>query len=95
MPFAGRLRYFSQAWSQITSDNFVLSTINGYKIPFSKSPTQKSEPKASPVIDPGAMQTALKNVLEIGAVRKCKESKGQFISGIFLVPKSNGEMRLI
>lgn len=41
------------------------------------------------------MQRALKNVLEIGAVRKCKESKGQFISGIFLVPKSNGEMRLI
>ncbi|CAG5092667.1 Protein of unknown function, partial [Cotesia congregata] len=35
---------FSQAWSSITSDSFILSTISGYKIPFLSTPVQNSEP---------------------------------------------------
>ena len=41
------------------------------------------------------MQEALCHVLDLGAIVKCKEVQGQFLSSIFLIPKSNGKMRLI
>lgn len=95
MQTAGRLQYFTQAWSTITSDNFVLSAISGYKIPFINIPIQSAEPQQSQSENGSMMQVAIEHLLGIGAIRKCFDTEGQFLSNVFLVPKSNGKMRLI
>ena len=91
--FAGRLKHFTQAWSKITSDNFNLSAISGYKIPFSSTPTQSTEPSNHLMTgaEDAAMQEAVEDLLALGVVKRCQEVVGQFVSSIFLVPKSNGK----
>ncbi|CAG5077997.1 Protein of unknown function, partial [Cotesia congregata] len=42
--FAGRLRYFLKAWKSITSDEFVIQCVKGYKIPFKSIPVQNCLP---------------------------------------------------
>lgn len=97
MRVPGRLSHFTQAWSTITSDSFILSIISGYKIPFLSIPVQYSEPPEFSGSDSDifAMAEAVNHLLNIGAIRKCNYTKGQFVSSIFLVPKSNGKKRLI
>lgn len=94
---AGRLKYFLHAWSSITSDAFILETISGYKIPFSSTPTQSFIPTNDNFSnnDKIKMQEAINDLLSIGAIQECTEENGQFLSGIFLVPKKNGKMRFI
>ncbi|CAG5109271.1 Protein of unknown function [Cotesia congregata] len=41
---AGQLKYFLHAWSNITSDPFILEIISGYKIPFTMTPIQSFIP---------------------------------------------------
>ena len=41
------------------------------------------------------LNLAIKHLLQIGAVSICSPSKDQFISKIFLVPKSDGTSRLV
>lgn len=42
-----------------------------------------------------AIQSEISHLLKIEAVRSCSSENGQFISSIFLVPKSNGGQRFI
>ena len=48
-----------------------------------------------PGVDDAAMQKAVEELLALGVVKRCQEVAGQFVSSIFLVPKSNGKWRLI
>lgn len=41
------------------------------------------------------MKVEIDHLLQIHAIRKCKPVHGQFISDIFLIPKSDGSMRFI
>lgn len=42
-----------------------------------------------------SLDKSVSDLLKIGAVSKCEPSDDQFISNIFLVPKSDGSMRFI
>lgn len=95
--YAGRLHLFRDQWSLITEDRTVLSWIDGYKIPFSSpviqnyipsTPTQSNEEKIR-------FTEAIGDLLNIGAISICEPCEGQFISSIFLTPKSNGKFRFI
>ncbi|KAI8428154.1 hypothetical protein MSG28_002401 [Choristoneura fumiferana] len=82
----------------ITDDSTIIDTILGYKIPFICEPHQNLEtyPKLSLSKDENIyIEKELSRLTKIKAIRPCKSSEGQFISSIFVVPKSNGEKRLI
>ncbi|XP_043494107.1 uncharacterized protein LOC122519008 [Polistes fuscatus] len=79
---AGRLKNFLHAWSNITSDPFILESISGYKIPFTSIPTQSFIPMNDNFSDDDniKMQKAIDDLLSIGAVQECVEEDGQFLS---------------
>lgn len=82
----------------ITNDKFILDTISGYRIPFTTVPEQSVHqyPKRSfSKSELLALDSEIKHLLDIKAIRKCKPVQGQFISDIFLVPKSDGDFRFI
>ena len=44
-PLAGRIRYFLNAWEILTSDNFFLGIVQGFRIPFLVEPRQQRVPQ--------------------------------------------------
>lgn len=84
-------------WSLITSDTVILSYIKGYKISFARPVYQSGElveQKYSDLEHKHFFQS-INDLLSIGAISKCSPCEGQFVSGIFLVPKPNGKYRFI
>lgn len=81
----------------ITSNPLLLSWIKGYKIPFDSLPFQASFPKKACESQKEKAETAklIGEILEKGAIVPCEPIEGQFISDIFLVPKTDGSNRLI
>lgn len=82
---------------EVTSDPIILSHIKGLKIPFNQvvyQHTVPTEPMWS-VQEKIAIKTEINHLLEIGAVKKCAPCPGQFISPVFLTPKSDGSLRFI
>lgn len=77
---------------------YILQNVKGYKIPFISKPIQLkkfTQPKFSSKTKMSSFKHAIKNLRSLGAVKKCKPIKGQFLSSYFLREKSNGEMRFI
>lgn len=95
--YAGRLVLYYDKWREITSNRFVLNTISGYKIPFHTVPQQSHIPAQVNTSDTENMiiDQLIDQLLSIGAIEQAKESRGQFISPIFIVPKSSGSYRLV
>lgn len=81
----------------ITRDPIVLSYIQGYKITFNKPVYQIFHPKSPDYSSSEKLhyREAIKTLLSNGAISECSPSEGQFLSSIFLIPKSNGKMRFI
>lgn len=94
---AGRLKYFCLNWRKITSDTNILSSIRGFRIPFSKMPKQRHvypEPVWS-AREADSISKELDKLLKTGAISVVTPVKGQFLSRIFLNPKPDGSKRLI
>lgn len=94
---AGNLQSCVREWELITSDKIILEYINGYKIPFKKTPYQenpviKSKLSIQDQIDLGF---EIDKLLKIGAIERCNYCEGQFVSPCFLVPKPDGSKRFI
>ena len=96
LPVGGRLLHFSEAWTHITSDPWVLNIVReGYVIPFLRNPPLSSTPIDLSSNHP-LIPEALTKLLEKGAVERVSnpDSPG-FYSRLFLVPKKNGAWRPI
>lgn len=94
---SGRLQYFINAWREITDDNFILSCIKGYSIPFKDHPIQSkslNQPSWSSE-QRTEIRSAIAQLLIKKAVEEYLESNNQFISSVFLVPKPDGSSRFI
>ena len=93
----GRLAMFYEQWQKITSDPFVLQSVQGYKIPFTRTVTQISKPKVkfASLKEQNDCEEAINQLLKKGAIEKCNPCSGQFISSYFLTPKSDGSKRFI
>lgn len=79
-------------WEKITQDRSILQWVTGYKILFSRFPTQKKVPKQN------LSQKFLKPITELknlGAIKKSKRCKYQYVSSYFLRKKPNGKQRFI
>ncbi|CAG7717174.1 unnamed protein product [Allacma fusca] len=84
-------------WTEITDDPTVLQAIRGFKIPFHQNPIQVSIPRGKFFNKQETLQMnlAVDSLLSKGAITLCTHSPGEFISSVFLVPKSSGGYRFI
>lgn len=94
---AGRLRNFLSNWKNLEGTEVIIQWVNGYKIPFTAKVVQEISPKEQvwSKTEKKQIYDKIEKLLENGAIRKCQETTGQFISNIFLMPKPNGSCRLI
>lgn len=95
--YAGQISLFIHKWKELTTDKFILSCVSGYKLPFTAEPDMIHEPYQKEFSTPEneAIDSCIRNLLTIGAIRYIKSDVGQFLSPIFAVPKPNGTFRLI
>lgn len=94
---AGRLSAFVKNWKSLTSNSTIISWVRGYKIPFHSKVSQTFMPAESQWSprERREIQSSILTLIDKGAVRKCVDMQGQFISKIFLVPKQSGGFRLV
>lgn len=98
MRYGGRLFYFYNKWKTVTTSNTVLKWILGYKIPFIRPPVcHVRRTSLSTFIGNSSTEVSIKllELLQIGAVVRCKHRKDEFISTFFLISKINGSSRFI
>lgn len=87
---------FRQEWVKIGAPNAILKIIEGYTLPFKRSP--RSHNIIRQVFSPNehkAMQQAINELIEKGAIKRVTKTCNQFLSPIFLVPKPDGSKRFI
>lgn len=94
--FAGRLRFFLNNWKKITSNSRVLRWIRGYVLPLYNIPLQRNIPNSKILLkDRPYYDKAITELLAMGAIVKCRATKGQYISRTFLADKPKGGKRFI
>ena len=91
-PIAGRVQVCSQNWARITTDPWILDTVQGYQLELESIPVQRSPPPGlhlSPQ-ECNLIQNEIEKLIQKGAVSQVDPMQGQFISQIFVVPKKEG-----
>ena len=93
----GKLQFCLKNWQKYTKDPWLLNTVSGYEIEFCEKPFQLKIPQQ---INFSAEQKSIVNqeieeLLNKGAIEFSQWEQDQFISNIFVVPKSNGKYRPI
>ena len=94
---AGRLAHFACNWSKFTRDQWVLSTIKGYRMEFPSMPYQlyKAQPPKFNKEQQVLIEQEVQKLKDKGAVAQLKVvPKDSFVSTLFLVPKKDGGQRL-
>ena len=94
---AGRLAHFLAKWQALTSDKWLIDTIQHYHIEFSNTPFQKHIPREICFSDheSSMITDEIAKMLQKGAIVETHHSKGEYISNIFLRPKKDGSFRPI
>ena len=84
-------------WQRITTDQFILQTIQGYRLEFFAVPQQVVAPVTvvKGLTQQNVMQEEIEKLLLKGAIQLVSPSNGQFVSRLFLVPKKTGDLRLV
>ena len=94
-PTAGRTRVCSHNWAQITTDPWILDTVQGYHLELESRPWQQFPPPALH-LNPqecSLVQEEVEKLIQKGAISPVEPVQGQFISQIFVVPKKEGKFR--
>ena len=86
----GRIAYFIKNWELVTESEQILSMVKGHKIHFWENPPKNASFKRS---HSNKEEVVIKDLLSKGIIEPAPEVG--YVSNIFLVPKSNGEYRLI
>ena len=94
---AGRLQLFLPIWERITSNPWVLNTVSGFRIPITGTPYQTCHVQLPTPGDPQLVDRSLSDLFQKGVIapNSLPHSHTTFVSPIFLVPKKNGEHRVI
>lgn len=82
----------------MTSDFEVLATVSGMPLDFVKIPKQTSLPTVASNFNSEQREFLRQEINKLeskGIIQKCDHEPGEFISPIFLTPKSDGSYRLI
>ena len=92
---AGNLKHFVPAWQRITNDSNILKIISGFCLDFVDGPPQFNSTRTSECKDKAYVSAEINKLLMKGVITQAVRQKGDFISPIFLRPKSNGSHRVI
>ena len=95
---AGNLRAFVPNWRRITSDKNILDYVSGVKSSFEEGlvPRQAHyRPSVFNAQEEHIFHKEIKTLLEKGVIKHSHHEPGEFISMIFLRPKSDGTFRMI
>ena len=93
---AGRLAHFAHIWEKITRDQWILTTVKGYRIEFHTTPYQAYEPHPPRFNQEQQLlvEREVNKLQDKGAVTLMKVlPQERFISTLFLVPKKDGGQR--
>ncbi len=94
---AGNIKNSYNAWAELTSDPEILEMVTGYRLRFTEQPTQCTPPtqrEFSPD-ENQAIDAEIKKLLEKGVLVQSSHEHDEFISTIFVRPKSDGSHRMI
>ena len=88
---AGRIKHFYSNWTLITSNPWILSIVQGYKIPFVRHPIQwrQRQTKAKSKEDLASIKEAIIQLQAKGAVKAVQEETNQFTSTLFIVKQAS------
>ena len=94
---AGSISKCLDEWKALTSDYHILSTVSGLPLQFEEDPPCSSTvvPSMFNTEENQFVITEINRLLLKGIIVKCQHEVGEFISPIFLTPKSDGGYRLI
>ena len=92
---AGRLPLCLHNWLRITSNQWVIQVVKGYKLELMSIPFQNFPPRPLGAKGHHSMEEEIQKLMDKGAVKKVTSCVNQFISQIFLVPKKDGSARLV
>ena len=95
LPIAGRLQYFNRNWEVISQDQWVLDSIQNFRIPFRERPIQGKAPNplSYTQTELTLLEEEIQNLLEKKAIEKIAWGQQQFVSNMFLVAKKDGGQR--
>ena len=82
---------------KITSDTETLSTVSGLPLDFSEEIDYKSSvipSKFSPK-EEMSLSVEIKNLLRKGVIKESQYEGGEYISPVFITPKSDGSFRMM
>ncbi len=84
-------------WEKLTSDQEILNIIKGDKITFVSEPPSKNAARPCNVSEGKRklMNVEIKEMLQLGIIRKTYHEEGEFLSSIFPEPKPDGRIRII
>lgn len=94
-PVGGRLRHFLSNWEKLTQSPWVLEAVSGYSLELLSSPRQVKPPAMLHMDSQKreALTSELKALVEKRAVEPADDTRGSFISPMFVVPKGDGAWR--
>ena len=94
---AGRLRHCSINWEKITTDSWVLETVQGLRLNFVSPPVQTIFPQEASLSeeDHSLVTLEIQEMLQKGAIHMVPPSQTTpgYLSSLFLVPKKGGGQR--
>ena len=83
-----------KTWQTITTDQWVLQVVKGYKLELMSTPLQRSQPLTVVAKDDQTLVTEeVLKLLDKGAINVINPCPDQFVSRIFLVPKKDSSFR--
>ena len=94
---AGQIAHHVKDWRRISSDPWLLSTIQGVEIPFFEIPVQLKEPRPYHLAleECDFVDRELVRMVERGILEETEPSSDQVVSNIFLRGKKDGSYRMI
>ena len=93
----GRLKQFFPLWRCLTSDQFILDSVQHYKIEFAHLPEQEFVPQEINFTpqEQIIIEEEISKLLKKGVITEASHCRGEYISTIFIRPKKDGGHRLI
>ena len=96
---ASRLKLFAKEWQSLTSDPFILETVQHSHMDFigGQLPVQSFEPYAIKFngVERKIIDGEIAKLLMKGVIVRCSELDKQFVSNIFIRQKKDGSYRMI